>query len=585
MRKQTKYVAVLSAAALLAMGASMTSFAAGWEKDEAGAWHYYDKDDDMVTNQWEKDGGKWFYLDDDGNMVSNQWVEDEYYVGEDGAMITNGWVKTLADDEDVNDPEDTGEHWYYFGAKGKKVTTSKKTINGKTYHFNDEGKMLSGWQDDNSGNVYYLGSEDEGWETKNQWRWLEKPGLIDDEEDSDGILGKNVFDDCSDDDNCDDEGWYWFDGSGKLYKKIGVKTIKGRKFIFNKHGQMLYEWINGNKVAVPSTNAQLDGNLADGEKATIGEMLWYKENGDSADNGSRYKGWQYLSGSQDTKKDGDSDWYFFKDGKAKHANPNSEDFTYLYKDNDAKDKIYRKKEKLSWDGKTGTFCFDENGAMKKGLQFIDMKTYYFNDDGYMQTGKVSGVEEADGDTFNYYFNTKNSGKGQGYTGEKDGYLYFNGKRCESDDDYRIFKIGNNYYVVNSKGKCQKTLKNKDLEVADGTLEKATIGDKGKLHKDYTVSGTEHVYIEKKDDEGRTVSVDQGTVASLACVPHIQLDETLNYIIPDNTTFKKSIVVNEKTTHNLKKNDFLTAKLAYGVATITNTSVEDDNTTADVEDGE
>ncbi|MDY5484366.1 MAG: hypothetical protein SPF91_09315, partial [Clostridium sp.] len=41
MRKQTKLVAVLSAAALLALGASMTSFAAGWEKDEAGVWHYY----------------------------------------------------------------------------------------------------------------------------------------------------------------------------------------------------------------------------------------------------------------------------------------------------------------------------------------------------------------------------------------------------------------------------------------------------------------------------------------------------------------------------------------------------------------
>ena len=35
MRKQIKLVAVLSAAALLAVGASMTSFA-GWEKDEDG---------------------------------------------------------------------------------------------------------------------------------------------------------------------------------------------------------------------------------------------------------------------------------------------------------------------------------------------------------------------------------------------------------------------------------------------------------------------------------------------------------------------------------------------------------------------
>ena len=60
MRKQTKLVAVLSAAALLAMGASMTSFAAGWEKDDAGVWHYYDSDDEMVTDEWKKDGGKWF---------------------------------------------------------------------------------------------------------------------------------------------------------------------------------------------------------------------------------------------------------------------------------------------------------------------------------------------------------------------------------------------------------------------------------------------------------------------------------------------------------------------------------------------
>ena len=58
MRKQTKLVAVLSAAALLAMGASMTSFAAGWEKDDAGVWHYYDSDDEMVTDEWKKDGGK-----------------------------------------------------------------------------------------------------------------------------------------------------------------------------------------------------------------------------------------------------------------------------------------------------------------------------------------------------------------------------------------------------------------------------------------------------------------------------------------------------------------------------------------------
>ena len=105
MRKQTKLVAVLSAAALLAMGASMTSFAAGWEKDDAGVWHYYDSDDEMVTDEWKKDGGKWFHLDEDGEMETDTWVDDDYYVAEDGHMLTKEWFKTMAD-EDEDDPDD-----------------------------------------------------------------------------------------------------------------------------------------------------------------------------------------------------------------------------------------------------------------------------------------------------------------------------------------------------------------------------------------------------------------------------------------------------------------------------------------------
>ena len=141
MRKQTKLVAVLSAAALLAMGASMTSFAAGWEKDDAGIWHYYDSDDEMVAGEWKKDGGKWFYLDDDGEMLTDSWVDDEYYVGEDGAMLINTWKKTLAD-EDMDDPEDDGDAWYYFGSKGKKTTSDTKKINGKTYFFDETDNKI-----------------------------------------------------------------------------------------------------------------------------------------------------------------------------------------------------------------------------------------------------------------------------------------------------------------------------------------------------------------------------------------------------------------------------------------------------------
>ena len=49
MRKQTKLVAVLSAAALMAMGASMTAFA-DWSQED-GEWVYLDRNGDRVTDE------------------------------------------------------------------------------------------------------------------------------------------------------------------------------------------------------------------------------------------------------------------------------------------------------------------------------------------------------------------------------------------------------------------------------------------------------------------------------------------------------------------------------------------------------
>ena len=49
-------VAALSATALLAIGASMTSFAArGWV-EENGSWYYYNNDDDYATDEWKRSG-------------------------------------------------------------------------------------------------------------------------------------------------------------------------------------------------------------------------------------------------------------------------------------------------------------------------------------------------------------------------------------------------------------------------------------------------------------------------------------------------------------------------------------------------
>jgi glucan-binding YG repeat protein len=531
MRKQTKLVAVLSAAALLAFGASMTSFAAGWEKDEAGIWHYYDSDDELVTGEWKKDGGKWFYLDDDGDMLTDSWVDDEYYVGSDGAMYVNQWYKGFADDEEQDDPEDDGEHWYYFNSKGKK-TEGKKKINGKTYYFTPEGQMRWGWYQDNSGSepaVYYLGGEDEGWRAEDQWLWLEKSPVSNEEEDDEFnqvVLG------CSSEDNCDDEGWYRFQSSGKMYYGSKKKKINGRWFMFNDHGQMLYEWIAGTEVSRGS-NAQLDGKtLATvGEKktgveldkngkpknATIGQMFYYLPNGSDSVDGSRANGWYYLDGSESVGTDTDTDWYYIKNGEAKTADINKDGLGIM----DGDDEVFTARIKV--DGKY--FAFNEKGQMQTGLQLIgtadsesgEVKSadiYYFDENGYQKTGKVANVEEGDDDTYTYYFTTKNAGNGKGYTGEKDGYLYWNGKRCEADDDYKIYYVDNTYWLVNTKGKLQKANKKYNVERAnDSTAE------------DLRFSISKKYHVEKiTETNGYTVTLD-----GLAEIPHIQIEDS--WVIP------------------------------------------------------
>ena len=535
MRKQTKLVAVLSAAALLAVGASMTSFA-GWEKDEDGIWHYYDSDDEMVEDEWRKDGSKWFYLDEDGNMATDTWVDDEYYVGSDGAMLKNAWIKTTPDD-DVSDPDDDGDHWYYFDNKGKKVTDDDQKINGKTYYFDEDGEMLYGWHEE-SGDVFYLGTEDEGWRAESQWLWLEKPGDADDDDDEEQIL------DCADEDECDDEGWYWFGSSGKMYKDSGKKKVNGRYYMFNEHGQMLYEWINNKKVEVGTPgNAHLDGNATAGS-ATIDDMLYYN----IVEEGWRGDGWYEIDGSEDVGEDSDTDWYFFDDGEAEHADADGSDFATYDEDGAA---VHVARIKVDSSKGKKYFAFNEKGQMQTGLQYMaeDKGFYYFDENGYMQDGKVSDVE-CDDDDYNFYFNTKNGSNGQGFTGEKDNYLYFNGKRLEADDDYRLYYLDGDIYLVNNKGKIQSSKsdnKKFDLENKGIAEEDVNVQFTGKKVKSVTV-GDKTYSIDATDDDLNLVKIAEKEIEDinkenpttdpsedmLVSIPFIQLydDDQYTYTAPE-----------------------------------------------------
>ena len=134
MRKQTKIAAIVSAAALLALGASMTSFAASkgtWMMVD-GEWQCYGKNGDAYENTFCSSNGKEYYVGEDGQLVRSSWVEYDssyYFVNSSGAKITNDWRLTTPYDDDSADED---EYWYYLKkTTGKPATGKQSHINGQ----------------------------------------------------------------------------------------------------------------------------------------------------------------------------------------------------------------------------------------------------------------------------------------------------------------------------------------------------------------------------------------------------------------------------------------------------------------------
>lgn len=436
MRKQKFLVTVLSTAAILAMGAPFTSMAAaarGWTQQNE-KWVYMDSNGEPVTNEWKKKDGKWVYLDDDGFISSSEWVEDNQYVGADGTMVANQWV--YADE----DESPTGEEgWFYLNAKGKAVAEGWKTIGDKKYCFDSDGRMLTGWHYDGN-DTYYLG--DDG-SMRTGWLALEfNEGQLPEE----GDVSED-YEEAS-----DDIKWFYFQSNGRALKGEKdaplQKNIGGNKYYFDENGVMMTGWV---AVASPS----------EADKTGISG---YKYLGDD-DNGVMVKGWKYLEehpsslpntkivkGHKPVPEDGEGYWYYFdSDGTPKFMDASADSMTELA-------------HKIGSD----YFFFDEYGCMQTGLLAFEradgsLWTGYFGDedsDGKMYTGRQTGVVEEDGSKYTYFFNTSGSLKGSGVNGEKNGYLYADGRlvTADEDTDYQVFKVDGKMYLVNESGKVQTSNK-------------------------------------------------------------------------------------------------------------------------------
>ena len=207
MRKQTKIAAVVSAAALLALGASITSFAAAkgtWMMVD-GEWYCYDKNGDVYENTFCSSNGKEYYVGDDGMLVRSSWVEydgDYYFVNSSGAKITNDWRLTTPYED-----EDADEEWFYFQSTGKRADNKKILYKGSTFFFDADGKMLTGWVTADGNDVvneenaidknYTFYCDETGARVESGWVYTTEPSTADDDADA-------------------DEYWYYLKSSGKV---------------------------------------------------------------------------------------------------------------------------------------------------------------------------------------------------------------------------------------------------------------------------------------------------------------------------------------------------------------------------------
>lgn len=529
MKKQTKLVAVLSTAALLAIGASMTSFAAtGWAEED-GTWVYYDKDGERATDTWKKSGNNWYYLDSDGEMAVDQLIEDGdnyYYVDVNGVMASNQWV--AIENEDAGEDNEPEHYWYYFQANGKALkngdnsSVALKTVNGKKYAFDEEGKMLYGWVSaDNAERIdntdgdgfkegdYYFGGEDDGAMTTG---WLQMD-ITYDEATNDYEIAP-VFNEDE-----DQSRWFYFQSNGKKVKASDgdvqkSKTINGKKYEFDQYGAMTAEW--SLDVESASDNGVRSGNSSSSTNSVSAKYAKEWRYFNSVEDGSRVsKGWfkvvaaEYLN--YDKYNDDEDAWYY--------ADGSGNLYAGEFKTINGKKYAFRNDGrmisglKFIKDNGTGNldvkaddddnYPFDDEDRFDENALWYEANgydCYYFGDgdDGAMRTNKTS--VSIDGDNYNFYFEKSGGNKGAGVTGEKDDKYYQTGKlvRAGSDEKYQAVQYVD---VADKKGYAK-------LDDADDFID--AVKDAGySVSQDITQANIDALGINKDTDDINEIAVITG----------------------------------------------------------------------------
>ena len=439
MRKQTKLAVVVSAAALVAIGASMTAMAAaGWQQ-ENGQWVYLNSNGDYVYDEWKRSGDNYFYLGSDGYMVTDSLIDDNgnyYYVDANGAMVKNDWKPVAADD---SENADIDHRWYYFGPTGRayRSTTGfvKKTIEGKKYAFNQEGKMLYGWVTETGDELntdydnpcleadYYFGPNDTT--TINgvtyvggamHTGWYEYLDGIDQYADE----GKNII-------------WFYFNPSNGKKVVSDEKKIGNYYYYFDANGVMASGWTtvaSGTGSSYATANKYFSGEDEGWRQRNTWVWAVPSSSINETDNQEGNYRWFYVGSNgkpvADQAKKINGKWYVFDgDGIMKSG-------LVILENGDSAQPLKAISSKAHYTGSIdaeqtdgAAFTGDPSLMSANPAEYDGQAIYYFGNDeetdGSMKTGTNVQIELADG-TYTFGF----ASSGRAYDGVNKSKLYRNG---------------------------------------------------------------------------------------------------------------------------------------------------------------
>lgn len=129
--------------------------------DTADYWFYFSGDGEKQSKKRKKINGVYYVFADDGHMVDEWAIKDTdgtwsalnrvatgdsakniAYLNGDGSQRKNTWVWAIPDEDWINDDYENDDYrWFYVGKDGKLTVNQTKKINGKTYAFDEYGRM------------------------------------------------------------------------------------------------------------------------------------------------------------------------------------------------------------------------------------------------------------------------------------------------------------------------------------------------------------------------------------------------------------------------------------------------------------